>query len=53
VTPPIPVPDHARPAARRLTGDRGATLAEYAILVGVIIVAVIAITTVLAAMGPG
>jgi Flp pilus assembly pilin Flp len=48
VTPPIPVPE----APRRLAGDRGATLAEYAILVGVIVVGIIAITTVLAAMGP-
>jgi Flp pilus assembly pilin Flp len=46
-------PDAGRRPDRRLTGDQGATLAEYAILVGVIIVAVIAITTVLAAMGPG
>ena len=50
----VTAPDAGRsPGHRRLTGDRGATLAEYAILVGVIIVAVIDITTVLAAMGPG
>jgi hypothetical protein len=48
----IPSRPSSRPATR-LSGDGGATLAEYAILVGVIVVAVIAITTVLAAMGPG